>query len=129
MLQEIRAIRQDDAQRVRHWFQDDFFDLFTWTNPSGDVVAFQLCYDRLRHERVLAWTDATGFQHRRIDDGEALPGPKMSPLMVADGAFPSDRVAEEFAQRSMQIDDRWRRFILAKIDEAAVRFLADSNPG
>ena len=28
MLQKIRRVRQDVADRERHWFQDDFFDLF-----------------------------------------------------------------------------------------------------
>lgn len=127
MLEEIRAVRQDASGIRRQWFQDDFFDLFTWTNEAGEVSAFQLCYDRLRRERVLAWTREAGFQHRRIDDGEALPGPKMAPLMVADGFFLADDIAREFADRSLDIDAAWRRFILAKIDEAAVQFLADTN--
>ena len=75
MLQRIRGVRQDEASRERHWFQDDFFDLFAWTNATGEVVAFQLCYDRLNRERVLSWSESAGFIHRRIDDGEELPGP------------------------------------------------------
>jgi hypothetical protein len=54
MLQKIRGARQDNASRERQWFQDDYFDLFFWTDAAGKVLAFQLCYDRLRHERVLA---------------------------------------------------------------------------
>ena len=128
MLQKIRGVRQDDADRERHWYQDDFFDLFAWTDAAGDVIAFQLCYDRLKRERVLAWSEPTGFIHRRIDDGEDLPVQKMAPIMVADGQFAADGIAAEFDSRSACIDTRWRHFIRTKIDEAAVRFLMPKNP-
>ena len=64
MLQKIRGVRQDDASRERHWFQDDYFDLFVWTDAAGKVLAFQLCYDRLRNERVLAWNAEHGWLRR-----------------------------------------------------------------
>jgi hypothetical protein len=118
MLRKIRGVRQDETGRERHWFQDDFFDLFAWTDDTGDVVAFQLCYDRLNRERVLAWSEPTGFVHRRIDDGEQLPVQKMTPIMVADGQFAADSVAAEFDGRSALLDARWRDFIRTKIGEA-----------
>ncbi len=124
MLHKIRAVRQDDADRQRHGFQDDFFDLFAWTDVAGKVIAFQLCYNRLNHERVLAWSEESGFSHRRIDDGEELPGPKMTPVMVADGTFAGLRIAAEFDNRSTNRDLRWRQFIRGKIGEASARKLS-----
>jgi hypothetical protein len=124
MLQSISGVRQDDADRERHWFQDDFFDLYVWTDAAGNVTAFQLCYDRLKRERVLAWSESTGFAHRRIDDGEEFPVHKMAPILVADGLFAAADIAAEFDGRSASIDSRWRQFIRTKIDEAAVQFSA-----
>ncbi|MEO8003944.1 MAG: hypothetical protein ABI771_03490 [Betaproteobacteria bacterium] len=124
MLEAIRALRQDDPDRVRYWFQDDFFDLFVWTDAASDVVSFQLCYDRLQHERVLAWNATNGFSHRRIDDGESLPGHKMAPLMTADGDFAMHPVIAEFDRRSTGIELRWRQFMLTKLGEAAAHFSA-----
>jgi len=118
MLREIRGVRQDEAAPERHWFQDDFFDLFVWTDESGAVVAFHLCYDRSNHERVLAWNATAGFIHRRIDDGEQTPVKNMSPIMTADGRFEAGGVAAEFEQRSVGLDARVRDFIRGKIDEA-----------
>ena len=92
------------------------------------MVAFQLCYDRLKRERVLAWSEPTGFIHRRIDDGEELPVQKMAPILVADGQFAAKGIAAEFGRRSPSIDARWRQFILTKIDEAAVQFSMPQNP-
>ena len=128
MLQKIHGVRQDDADRERHWFQDDFFDLFAWTDTAGNVIAFQLCYDRLNRERVLAWSEPAGFVHRRIDDGEALPAQKMAPIMVADGEFAADRIAAEFDRRSTSIDMRWRKFVRMKIERAAAELPAPPNP-
>ena len=128
MLQKIHGIRQDDADRERHWFQDDFFDLFAWTDTAGEMVAFQLCYDRLNRERVLGWSEPAGFVHRRIDDGEALPAQKKAPIMVADGVFAADRIAAEFDRCSTFIDMRWRKFVRMKIEQAAAELPAPPNP-
>jgi hypothetical protein len=128
MLRKIQGVRQDEPDRERHWFQDDYFDLFAWTDAAGEVVAFQLCYDRLKRERVLAWSEPIGFIHRRIDDGEELPVQKMAPIMVADGQFAADSIAAEFDSRSAAIDTRWRQFIRTKIDEAAARLSTPQNP-
>ena len=128
MLQKIRGVRQDDADRERHWFQDDFFDLFAWTDTAGEVIAFQLCYDRLKRERVLAWSEPRRFTHRRIDDGEELPAQKMAPIMVADSLFEADGIAAEFDIRSAFIETRWRQFIRTKIDEAALRLSTSPDP-
>ena len=121
MLQKIRGVRQDEVSRERHWFQDDFFDLFVWTDGAGAFVAFQLCYDRAHRERVLAWTQDQGFLHRRIDDGERTPLKNMSPILVADGEFDAARVTAEFTRRALQLDGTLREFILARIAEAATR--------
>ena len=122
MLEAIRALRQDDPDRVRYWFQDEFFDFFVWTDTAGEVVSFQLCYDRLQRERVLAWNATAGFSHKRVDDGESLPGHKMAPLMMADGEFAIHPVFAEFDRRSTGIESRWRDFMLAKLHEAASQF-------
>lgn len=122
MLQRIRGVRQDEASRERHWFQDDYFDLFVWTEPSGAVVSFQLCYDRSRHERVLAWNWTEGLTHRRVDDGEQTPVKNRSPIMATDARGSIDGVAAEFDRRGMELDARMRDFILQKIEEAAIQF-------
>ena len=118
MLHRIRGVRQDEAARERIWFQDEFFDLFVWTDASGTIVAFQLCYDRLNGERVLAWNQLSGFSHRAVDDGENTPLKNMSPIMVTDGHFAAERIRAEFEQRSNELDVRLHDFICGKIHEA-----------
>jgi hypothetical protein len=118
MLYEILGVRQDDIELARRWFQDEYFDLFVWSGPDGQVSAFQLCYDRLKNERVLAWRKEGGFSHRRVDDGEARPGHKMSPLMVTDGRFFGYRIAREFERRGAELSPDLRDFLLLRISEA-----------
>jgi hypothetical protein len=122
MLQKIRGVRQDDAERTRDWYQDDYFDLFVWTDAAGAVVAFQLCYDRLNQERVLAWSRDGGFLHRRVDDGE------QSPILVTDGVFAADEVALEFDRRADALDPSVRAFLLRKITEADAALPFAANP-
>jgi hypothetical protein len=128
MLQKIRAARQDNASRERQWFQDDYFDLFVWMNAAGKVLAFQLCYDRLRHERVLAWSEERGFIHRRVDDGEQTPVKNMTPIMVTDGRFAAEDIGAEFDVRGSGMDAAVRDFIRRKIGEAGSR-LGESPAG
>jgi len=118
VLQRIRGVRQDDADRRRDWYQDEYFDLFVWTGAEGAVLAFQLCYDRLNHERVLAWSPERGFLHRRIDDGEQSPVKNMAPILVTDGIFAADHVAMEFDRRAAGLEAPVREFVLRKIVEA-----------
>lgn len=118
MLSEIAGVRQDGPDQKRLWFQDEFFDLFVWADPTGKVLAFQLCYDRLRRERVLAWNEKSGFIHRRVDDGEQTPLKNRAPILVADGAFPAAKVAAEFERRNTALENSLQDFIRVKIREA-----------
>lgn len=124
MLKKIRGVRQDDPHRTRDWFQDEFFDLFVWTDLSAAIVAFQLCYDRLNNERVLAWNRDGGFLHRRIDDGEQTPIKNMSPILVTDGRFDAGDITGEFRERAAGLDPATRDFISAKIEQADAGLLA-----
>lgn len=128
MLSEITAVRQDGPDRKRLWFQDEFFDLFVWTDPAGKVLAFQLCYDRLKRERVLAWNEKGGFAHRRIDDGEQTPLKNRAPILVADGAFPAAKVGAEFERRNTALESGLRDFIRVKIREAGSRPSRQKRP-
>ena len=118
MLTEIAAARQDDPDRRRRWFQDDYFDLFIWQDRSGETVAFQLCYDRSGKEGALSWSRDKGYSHNRVDSGEDKPRlAKMSPLMVAGGVFPLYTVAPRFEQAALAIDAAIGDFVLARLRE------------
>ena len=111
MLTEIQNARQVEGEGIRRWFMDDYFDLIVWYDDQKSLIGFQLCYDKQRRERALTWTRDHGFQHNRIDSGETPGHSKMTPIIVADGAFSRDPVAERFHVASASIEPGIARFV------------------
>jgi hypothetical protein len=111
MLTELSNPRQIPGEGRRRWFRDDFFDLIVWYADDGGLTGFQLCYDKLEHERALTWTRDGGYHHHRIDDGETPGHPKMTPVIVPDGVFDQGPVAERFRAASISIDREVAGFV------------------
>ena len=117
MLSEIRNPRQIPAEGFRRWFTDEYFDLIVWYNKSGRLIGFQLCYDKDQRERALTWTLAHGFQHDRVDSGEIPGHSKMTPIIVADGAFDAGKVAKRFREASTGIEPGIASFVSARLSD------------
>ena len=125
MLAEIRKARQVPGEGFRRWFTDEYFDLIVWYEDpaaaraagasSGALKGFQLCYDKSGTERALTWTREHGFQHNRIDSGEIPGHSKMTPVIVADGEFSRDVVAELFRREATGIDQALAGFVYSKV--------------
>ncbi|MDX1609104.1 MAG: hypothetical protein R3225_03170 [Halofilum sp. (in: g-proteobacteria)] len=113
MLREIPATRQRHDEPARRWFTDERMDLTVWQDRAGEVIAFQLAYDRLDGERALEWHRGTGFRHHRVDDGETETGRhKQTPLLIPDGAIPRDRLLAEFRRRAAGLDESLREVVI-----------------
>ncbi len=115
MLSEIDNPRQVIGEGRRRWFTDNEFDLIVWYGNEERPVGFQLCYDKQDNERALTWTRAHGFQHDRVDTGEIPGRAKMTPIIVADGVFHRDSVAERFRRACGGIDPQIASFVLEKL--------------
>jgi hypothetical protein len=118
MLSEIRNARQVQGEGFRRWFTDEYFDLIVWYDNDRRLIGFQLCYDKLQRERALTWTREHGFQHNRIDSGEVPGHSKMTPVIIADGAFNRDPVVQRFQEASAGIDPEIASFVAATIGGA-----------
>ena len=117
MLREILAVRQDNPELRRRWFQDDFFELYTWQARDGTLAGFQLCYDVRGRERAVTWHRAHGFSHNRIDYGSSRGRMKGTPLLAGDGRFPHRFVRSRFIRHAAPLDATMRSFILDKMRE------------
>lgn len=115
MLREIQNVTQIPGELTRRWFQDKNFDLIVWQQTAGQLQAFQLCYDRMRDERVLTWSIEKGFEHAGIDSGEDDPMHNRAPILVADGVFSSAKIASAFGEVCGAIAPDIARFVLDKI--------------
>ena len=115
MLYEIKNAKQFDKGTPIKWFSDDYFDLAVWFHKDGRIKSFQLCYDNFNDPHALTWKDEKGFVHDRIDDGETRDHHKMTPILVADGEFPKEKILTKFFESSREIDAGVADFIYQKI--------------
>lgn len=116
MLYELKRVRQIAGEGTRRWFRDFYFDLIVWYDDPGDVIGFQLCYDKPGRERSLTWRKNRGFQHELIDAGETAGHSRMTPVSLPDpGAFPRDEVALLFLRASGVMDQEISRLVYETI--------------
>jgi predicted acylesterase/phospholipase RssA len=113
MLREYRVA--DKGELHRRWFGDRDYDLIVWYDEAGEICAVQLCYDKQAGEHALTWTREKGFAHNRIDDGEITGGHKRTPLLVPDGIFDAERVAENFREAAGELEPELAEFVYEQI--------------
>ena len=118
MLQEVSQVRQIANENPRRWFSSSDMDLTVWIDREGNINGFELCYDKGRDERAVRWFEDAGFLHERVDDGESRPGRfKGTPILVPDGAFSAQVIAERFRSASTYIDQTVAVFVYGKLLE------------
>ena len=120
MLREIPLymVRQIKGEHTRRWFTDEEFDLIVWVDERGEIVGFQLRYDKQQDQRAVTWHHESGFMHNRVDDGENRPGRyKLAPIPVPDGLFQHEKVAEAFRRESIGIEEKVATFVYEKLME------------
>jgi hypothetical protein len=116
VLREISGVRQDSVEVRRRWFQDDYLDLFVWTDRAGELVAFQLAYDRLRDEHLIEWDHARGYLHRRVDDSPGgVLGIRPAAILTLGKRFPKYRVMTAFDARSDALPASIRAAVRARL--------------
>lgn len=114
-LVEVKETRQIEGEPFRRWFRSDYFDLYVWQGDAGDIIGFQLAYDKEVSEHILTWRRKSGFKHESVDDGEVSGGSNMSPILVPDGIFPAQTVAARFLDESGGIESGISEFVYEKI--------------
>ncbi len=112
--QPPQAVRGDYDRR---WIVDDYFDLIVWYDASGAIHGFQLCYDKPRWERAFTWLADRGFSHMQVDSGEKSAVGNQTPILVPNGSFPSERIANEFQRHARALPAELHDLFLQKIDE------------
>lgn len=116
MLREVTST-ESAVEPHRRWFADDFFELIVWLDETSTVEGFQLCYDRGRRERALTWTEAKGFRHDAVDDGESSPLKNQTPLFRKGGDFDGGEILRRFRSASALLPRTIAEFVDSKISE------------
>jgi len=117
-VRELIQVRQIPGDRRRRWFFSEDFDLIVWFNDDGTFAGFELCYDKSRIQRSLAWRQAAGFSHMAVDDGENRPGKyKATPVLVPDGYFDARRIHSAFARECVSLPTEVADYVLQTIEK------------
>lgn len=104
VLMEPATSRRRDGQLRRRWFTDEDMDLYLWFDENDELRHLQLCYDKLRVERVLSWNEDIGYSHDRVDGGEHRGGGPRTPIFRKGEACDVDTLIVRFRARSLNID-------------------------
>ncbi len=119
MLEEIDDVKPEPGGEKRRWFRDEYFDLFVWSDAQG-IRAFELCYDKLGDERLLAWRRGGEVTHAKVDSGEDNPSKNNTPIVVAGkGDFPRKDVLVRFSQAGALMDAGVFRFVAEKLGQSS----------
>lgn len=117
MLYEITGVKSYDNEPARRWFFDHDIDLTVWFDENGNITGFQICYDKPQNPHAFTWWEQNGYQHHLIDDGERFgtSARKGIPILMLDGFFDKDRIAELFRAKSKGLDPKIALFVYDRI--------------
>ncbi len=83
---EIPHVKQYEPGLSRRWFQNGYFDLFTWQDNSGNFHGFQLCYAKNGEQRAIRYSLDIGLRYEGVSQPEEKPGRAMTAIFVVDAA-------------------------------------------
>lgn len=114
MLREILGVLQDDPSSKRHWFHDDYFDLFV-RETGSEMTAFELCYGIQSNERALVWGQGQGYFH----DGEMTEfiGARLAP----GDPLEADPIIARFERAAGGLPEALRLALKARLREYALQ--------
>lgn len=117
MLKEIKNIKQIKDEPFRRWFYSDYFDLIIWFNKKqGNIIGFQLCYNKNVNEHAIYWSIENGFKHYKVDQGDDHSLKNLSPILLDDGVCPIQEIIQRFKEDSIYLDKKIYRFIINKLE-------------
>jgi hypothetical protein len=115
MLREFEDVKQFTGEPRRRWFEDEGFDLVVWQNEGGEIIEFELSYDKSKNQRAVRWGKSTGFAHYRVDDGDSPGKHKETPVLFPNGDFDFEKIARLFALASKEVNEKIAKFVHEKI--------------
>ncbi|MBN1412602.1 MAG: hypothetical protein JW969_17265 [Spirochaetales bacterium] len=121
-IREIKGVNQDTPGLRKRWFtDDDYWDLYVWTDGNDKITGIQLCYSREDFERSLTWIEGKKFIHTGVStrrDHKGTKGEQMgSPILVPDGVFDNAGILEKFTEDGKLLEKKIYDFVASKIRE------------
>jgi hypothetical protein len=117
MMLEIPHVKQYEPGLTRRWFQNAYFDLFTWHDSQGAFHGFQLCYAKNGDQRALRYSADIGLRHEGVNQPEEKPGRAMTAIFVADGA-PDTTLLARFTEDGAGLPEDIFKFVSTQLRNA-----------
>jgi hypothetical protein len=114
MMLEIPHVKQYEPGLTRRWFQNEYFDLYTWQDQDGAFHGFQLCYAKNGDQRALRYSIDAGLRHEGVNQPEEKPGRAMTAIFVADGA-PQAALLQRFEEDGAALPREIFEFVSAQL--------------
>jgi hypothetical protein len=116
-LREIKHVQQKEPDLLKRWFtDDDYWDIYIWTDHADEIVGIQICYNRGYEERALTWVRDRVFDHTQVNPGRRYSRGS-TPILMPDGYFDNRVILEKFLKDSVDMERRFVYFIKTKINE------------
>lgn len=105
-LSENRSVRQRPEEGFRRWFVNEFFDLIVWYESSeGELIGFQLCYNRHVDERAFTWQRGKQSSHFVSSGADERGVPWIATAVLHGDAGPvPEEVLERLAAEQGDLD-------------------------
>ena len=91
-------------------------DLFIWFDDEGNIVSYQLTYDKPHNEKAVIWSQKSGFEHLSVDDGTRSGKHPGSPLLVPDGTADPAKLVSLLKDNAGELDPPLENFIVSGIE-------------
>ena len=117
MMLEIPHVKQYEPGLTRRWFQNGYFDLFTWQDQGGAFHGFQLCYAKDSDQRALRYSVDSGLRYEGVSQPEEKPGRAMTTIFVADGT-PDATLRQRFEKDGAALPPDVFEFVSAQLGSA-----------
>ncbi len=130
MLREIKETSQKTGEPKKRWFTSLSMDLFIWLNEEGEIISYQLTYDKPHDEKALTWSKEKGFTHLGVDDGTCSGKHPGSPLLVKDGVIEPTKIITMLKKDTGELKPWIKNFIVSGIEEHFIfdrRYKATGN--
>ena len=117
LLREIHVSQSVEDGLTKRWFAHEDIDLFIWMDESGNLVSYQMSFDKNYAQKALAWDVMQGFSTLGVDEG-ARPGKHPgSPLLIDKPDICVDQAFSLFVENSSDLEPTIRENIIAGISE------------
>ncbi len=121
MLKETLNAQQPPDEPRRRCFTDRDCDLYVWYDDDGQVVQFQLCYDKGPEEKAFTWSRDHGVVQHGVDDGSQTGRftIKGTPILTGRNSAALSPLPGLFREHGGKLEHDLFEFVLGHLNEAA----------